>query len=75
MKAQICLLPLLALLLGAQATQAPDTPAGRQVQAWPTAFNSGDRATLQKYWEAAIPVDPISSRIFRRPVSITRDKQ
>ena len=33
----------------------PDTPAGRQFSAWLTAFNSGDRAILLKYFQENFP--------------------
>ena len=36
-------------------SQVPDTPAGRQFSAWLTAFNSGDRATLLKYYQENFP--------------------
>ena len=37
-----------ATFASAQAT-VPDTPAGHTLQAWLTAFNSGDRAQLDNY--------------------------
>src|SRR5579859_7754960 len=39
------------LFAGAVCAQIPDTPAGRQFSAWLTAFNSGDRATMQQYFD------------------------
>ncbi len=50
---------LAALLLLSQSARAqgqfPDTPAGHQFSAWLTAFNSGDRATLLKFYQANFP--------------------
>jgi hypothetical protein len=46
-------LPMVLLLLtcslGAQTPAIPDTPAGRALQAWLDAFNSGDRGRIQEY--------------------------
>ncbi len=33
----------------AAQTSVPDTPAGRTLQAWLDAFNSGDRAKVEAY--------------------------
>ncbi len=41
---------LFASILSAQV-QIPDTPAGHQFSAWLTAFNSGDRAVMQQYFD------------------------
>ena len=41
------------LFAGALCAQIPDTPAGRQFTAWLTAFNSGDRATMQQFFDKA----------------------
>ncbi len=50
LKAAVVLLMAWALAFGGFAggaqTQFPDSPAAQQFQAWLTAFNSGDRATL-----------------------------
>jgi hypothetical protein len=43
------LLLLLTFSLGAQSPAIPDTPAGRTLQAWLEAFNSGDRERIQAY--------------------------
>lgn len=40
---------LFAAGFAAAQAAAPDTPAGRTLQAWLTAFNSGDRAQLENY--------------------------
>src|SRR5262245_48192327 len=42
-------LPCLTFSLGAQTPAIPDTPAGRTLQAWFDAFNSGDRGRLEAY--------------------------
>jgi retinol-binding protein 3 len=48
------ILRLAIVLLGAAGiacgqAKVPDTPAGRTLQAWLTAFNSGDRAQMENY--------------------------
>ena len=40
-----------AALLFAQSPQPQDTAASRQFAVWLAAFNSGDRAALQQYFE------------------------
>jgi CubicO group peptidase (beta-lactamase class C family) len=35
--------------------QVPETPAGRQLSAWLTAVNSGDRATIQQFIDRSSP--------------------
>jgi hypothetical protein len=58
------LLPIVVLSAGfawSQAPAIPDSPAGRTLQAWLDAFNSGDRARIQAYltkYEPAKPLDP-----------------
>lgn len=42
---------LLGACLCAVQPPLPDTPAARQFSAWLNAFNSGDRATLQQFFE------------------------
>ncbi len=49
---------LAATILGAAQTTTPDTPAGRTLKAWLTAFNSGDRAQMENY---AKTIDPNES--------------
>ena len=49
------LLGLSGLLLWAAAPQLPDTPAARAFSAWLAAFNSGDRAPLQRFFEKHQP--------------------
>ena len=43
------------LFAGATRAQIPDTPAGRQFSAWLNAFNSGDRATMQQFFDKSMP--------------------
>ena len=43
-----------ALYAFALRAQIPDTPAGRQFSAWLTAFNSGDRATMQQFFDKSM---------------------
>jgi hypothetical protein len=45
----LAMLLLLTFSLSAQTPAIPDTPAGRILQAWLDAFNSGDRGRLQAY--------------------------
>jgi D-alanyl-D-alanine carboxypeptidase len=40
---------LLICLAGAAPAQVPDSPAGRQLTGWLTAFNAGDKAVLQQF--------------------------
>src|SRR5262245_28482595 len=50
----------LTFSLAAQTPTIPDTPAGRTLQAWLDAFNSGDRGRLESYitkYEPAKSVD------------------
>jgi hypothetical protein len=46
---RLFVLLLAATTLAAAQATPPDTPAGRTLQAWLTAFNSGDRAQLENY--------------------------
>jgi len=48
------LLTLVVLFAGAVCAQIPDTPAGRQFSAWLTAFNSGDPATMQQFFDKSM---------------------
>jgi hypothetical protein len=41
--------------LAAQTPTIPDTPAGRTLQAWFDAFNSGDRGRLEAYLKKYVP--------------------
>jgi hypothetical protein len=45
------ILTFAVLFLAAVCAQIPDTPAGRQFSAWLKAFNSGDRATMQQFFD------------------------
>src|SRR3954471_17129180 len=51
------LMMLLACLATAQpqGVNIPDTPAGHTLKAWLDAFNSGDRATAEKYLKTYDP--------------------
>ena len=48
------ILTFAVLFAGALCAQIPDTPAGRQFTAWLTAFNSGDRATMQQFFDKSM---------------------
>ncbi|HKE25317.1 MAG TPA: serine hydrolase domain-containing protein [Bryobacteraceae bacterium] len=48
-------LPVTALLISTAYAQVPDTPAGRQFNAWRAAQDSGDRATIQQYLDKNFP--------------------
>jgi hypothetical protein len=54
MKNLTLLLSLAVLLAGAVCAQIPDTPAGTQFSAWLNAFNSGDRATMQQFFDKSM---------------------
>jgi D-alanyl-D-alanine carboxypeptidase len=54
MKNLTLLLSLAALLAGAACAQIPDTPAGTQFSAWLNAFNSGDRAAMQQFFDKSM---------------------
>jgi hypothetical protein len=45
---------LAALFASALCAQIPETPAGRQFSAWLAAFNSGDRAVMQQYFDKSM---------------------
>jgi hypothetical protein len=45
------ILTFLVLFAAPVCAQFPDTPAGRQFSAWLKAFNSGDRATMQQFFD------------------------
>jgi len=49
------LVNLCATVLVAAPTSTPDTPAGHTLQAWLTAFNSGDRSQLDDYVKTIDP--------------------
>jgi D-alanyl-D-alanine carboxypeptidase len=70
LKLRLVLALLLAVTLaGAAQAQFPDTPAAQQFAAWLTAFNSGDRATLQAFLQKNDPshADRIDNQMgFRR---------
>jgi D-alanyl-D-alanine carboxypeptidase len=54
MKKLTLLLTSAVLFAGSVCAQIPDTPAGRQFSAWLTAFNSGDRATMQQFFDKSM---------------------
>jgi hypothetical protein len=61
------LLPLfLTFSLGAQTPAIPDTPAGRALQAWFDAFNSGDRERIQAYITKYDPEKSVDSEVSFR---------
>src|SRR5258705_9221258 len=56
MKRKLTLRVTIAILFaGTACAQIPDTPAGRQFSAWLAAFNSGDRDTMQKFFDQSMP--------------------
>ena len=57
--AELVMLFLLGNLHGFSQTQIPDTPAGRVLQAWLDAFNSGDRAKIEAYAKTYKPDESI----------------
>lgn len=52
--------------LAAQTPQIPDTPAGRTLQAWLEAFNSGDRARLEAYITKYEPAKSVDNQLSFR---------
>jgi hypothetical protein len=59
------------LLLGAacawpQSPAIPETPAGRTLQAWLDAFNSGDRARIQAYLAKYDPTKQLDAEMAFR---------
>ncbi len=59
------------LLLGAacgwpQAPTIPDTPAGRTLQAWMDAFNSGDQSRIQAYFAKYDPIGSVDGTVTFR---------
>src|SRR5580658_867454 len=54
MKKLTLLFTLVVLFADALCAQIPDTPAGRQFSAWLSAFNSGDRATMQAFFDKSM---------------------
>ena len=53
----------LAFALAAQTPAIPDTPAGRTMQAWLDAFNSGDRGRLEGYLKKYEPEKSVDSEL------------
>ena len=56
---------LLAATMGAQS-QIPSTAPGRQFAAWLSAFNSGERATIQAFLEKSMAWAPLERTISTR---------
>jgi retinol-binding protein 3 len=67
------ILSLLLLLLGIGRgfgqTTIPDTPAGKTLQAWLDAFNSGDRAKIESYVKTYDPKDSVERMMVFRSQS------
>ncbi|HSL72769.1 MAG TPA: serine hydrolase domain-containing protein, partial [Longimicrobiales bacterium] len=60
------LLMTFAVLFGSAAqAQVPATSAGRQLSAWLTAFNSGDRSTMQQFIDQSMPGRPVDVALAR----------
>lgn len=62
------ILPLVAILLAATGFAAaqvnvPDTPAGHTLQAWLSAFNSGDRAQIENYVKTIDHTDTVDGML------------
>jgi hypothetical protein len=53
----------LTFSLAAQTPTIPDTPAGRTLQAWLDAFNSGDRGRLEAYLKKYDPEKSVDSEL------------
>jgi hypothetical protein len=60
------MLLFLTFSLGAQTPAIPDTPAGRALQAWFDAFNSGDRGRIQAYIAKYDPEKSVDSEVSFR---------
>src|SRR5262245_65013394 len=60
----------LTFSLAAQTPAIPDTPAGRTLQAWLDAFNSGDRGRLEAYITKYEPAKSVDSELnFRNQMA------
>src|SRR5262245_60593869 len=53
----------LTFSLAAQTPTIPDTPAGRTLQVWLDAFNSGDRGRLEAYLKKYEPEKSVDSEL------------
>src|SRR5262245_48332231 len=63
----LSMLPLFLLFAqGAQTPAIPDTHAGRALQAWLDAFNSGDRERIQAYIAKYEPEKSVDSEVSFR---------
>jgi CubicO group peptidase (beta-lactamase class C family) len=56
-------LSIFLLFAGCIQAQLPQTPAGRQFEAWLAAVNSGDRATTQQFVDKSIPGRPVDQTL------------
>src|SRR5262245_41323645 len=56
MRKLVCTLTFAVLFAGGACAQIqiPETPAGRQFSAWLAAFNSGDRTTMQQFFDKSM---------------------
>jgi hypothetical protein len=67
LKASLAILSVAPLCLifslAAQTPAIPDTPAGRTLQAWLDAFNSGDRGRLEAYLTKYEPAKSVDSEL------------
>src|SRR5256886_9832402 len=69
------LIPTLVILFASlatpqpQAVNTPDTPAGHTLKAWLDAFNSGDRATEEKYLKTYDPERSLDEEMRFRGVT------
>jgi CubicO group peptidase (beta-lactamase class C family) len=57
---------LAALFASVLCAQIPETPAGRQFSAWLAAFNSGDRAVMQQYFDKSMTFGRIDQDMAMR---------
>jgi retinol-binding protein 3 len=62
----VVVLLCLTCSLAAQTPAIPDTPAGRALQAWLDAFNSGDRGRLESYITKYEPAKSVDSELSFR---------
>src|SRR5262245_33548931 len=67
---KLTMLWILAVLFAAAiSAQNLDTPAGRQFSAWLTAFNSGDRAVMQQFFDKSRPFGRIDQDMTFRSLT------
>ena len=63
---RLCILLVVLVLCGLAQPSLPDTPAGRTLQAWIDAFNSGDRARIETYVRTVDPSQSVDGMISFR---------